>query len=155
MTKLIEMIKMPRLGLIKLADELTIEQLNKVPLGFNNNIAWNLAHLIAAQQGVCYRRAGVNMVIDDAFFMTYKPDTKPERYIDSAEMEIIKSLLVSTIDQFETDLENNIFADYVPWTSRYGVEINNINEALNFLPFHEGLHLGYIWALRRAVAEGE
>ncbi|MDB5030038.1 DinB family protein [Mucilaginibacter sp.] len=151
MTKSIEIIKMPRLSLVKLTEELTIEQLNKIPAGFNNNIAWNLAHMIAAQQGLCYRRAGIDTIIDEAFFMTYKPDTKPEKFIDAAELETIKELLISTIDQLEIDIKNNLFVNYTPWTTRYGVEINNINEAVNFLPFHDGLHVGYIMALKRAL----
>lgn len=36
----------------------TIEQLNKVPDGFNSNIIWNVAHLIASQQNLCYMKAG-------------------------------------------------------------------------------------------------
>ncbi|MDB4926092.1 MAG: hypothetical protein JWR23_2148 [Mucilaginibacter sp.] len=142
---------MPRLSLVKLTEGLTIEQLNKIPAGFNNNIIWNLAHMIAAQQGLCYRRAGIDTIVDETFFMTYKPDTKPEKFINAAELETIKALLISTVDQLETDIKNNLFTNYTPWTTRYGVEINNISEAVNFLPFHDGLHVGYIMALKRAL----
>ncbi len=152
MLKEIEIIKMPRIGLIKITEELTIEQLNKIPAGFNNNIAWNLAHMIAAQQGVFYKRAGLDTVVPDDFFITYKPETKPENFIDSAQLETIKGLFLSTIDQLEADIKNNLFINYTPWKTRYGVELNNVTDALKFLPFHDGLHVGYIWALRRAVS---
>jgi hypothetical protein len=49
----IENIKTLRTTLLTLVENLTINQLNEVPEGFNNNIIWNLAHLTAAQQGVC------------------------------------------------------------------------------------------------------
>lgn len=151
MNKAIEILKMPRLSLLKLADELTIEQLNKIPGGFNNNIAWNLAHMVSAQQSLCYKRAGLTPFVDEDFVAAYKPETKPEKFIGTAEIDIIKGLLVSTIDQLAIDLENNLFTNYIPWTTRYGVGINNIDEAVSFLPFHDGLHVGYIMALRRAL----
>ena len=48
----IETIRKTRSFLLDYIKELNIEQLNKIPAGFNNNIAWNLGHLVAAQQGV-------------------------------------------------------------------------------------------------------
>lgn len=132
-------------------NDLTIGQLNKVPAGFNNNIVWNLAHVVASQQGVCYRRAGLELRIQDNFFATYKPETKPEHFITAEELETIKGLMFSTIDQFEADYQTDIFNNYVPWVTRYGVKIDTIDDALTFLPFHEGLHMGYIMALKRAI----
>jgi hypothetical protein len=152
MTKSIEIIKKPRLGLLNLISELSIEQLNKIPAGFNNNIAWNLGHMIATQQGVCYKRAGLDTVIGEDFYKTYAPETKPEKFIDQDELETIKGLFISTLDRFETDCGKNLFSDYIPWTTRYGVELASIQDVLKFLPFHEGLHVGYIWALKRAVS---
>jgi len=151
MTKAIAIIKQPRIKILDEIKDFSIEQLNEIPAGFNNNILWNLGHMVAAQQGVCYARAGLPKVIDDAFFMAYKPDSKPEKFIDAAEFEHIKDLMFSTLDQLIADLQNNSFTNYPTWTTRYGVEIANIDEAIRFLPFHEGLHVGYIMSLRKVV----
>ncbi len=151
MTKSIEIIKKPRLALFELIKDLSIEQLNTVPPGFNNNIIWNMGHLVAAQQGVCYRRAGIDTIISEDFFNSYGPGSKPERFITKEELEEVKSLFTSTLDQFVIDYNNNLFSGYVAWTTRYGVDLNNIDDAFKFLPFHEGLHFGYIMAQRRAL----
>jgi hypothetical protein len=151
MTQSIEILKQPRLTILDTIKELSIEQLNDIPTGFNNNIAWNLGHMVAAQQGICYTRAGLNKVIDDTFFNTYKPGTKPENFYDAAELENIKTLMFSTLDQLAIDLQTDMFANYQTFTTRYNVEIANIDGAMKFLPFHEGLHMGYIMALRRLV----
>ncbi|OKS86790.1 DinB family protein [Mucilaginibacter polytrichastri] len=148
----IEIIRKTRVNVLKVVDGLTIEQLNKIPEGFNNNIIWNIAHLVAAQQGICYKRAGLPMLIDENYFNAYKPDSKPEVFVDEAGFEYIKHLLVSTIDQFEVDYNKGIFTNYPAWMSRYNLEIANIDEAISFLPFHEGLHTGYMMALKRAIA---
>ncbi|MFC5269284.1 DinB family protein [Adhaeribacter terreus] len=148
----LETIRKTRTALLALLEGLTVEELNEIPAGFNNNIIWNVAHLTAAQQGVCYFRAGLKMpVIDEAYFKAYKPESKPERNVSAEEVEAIKALLFSTLDQLEADYQQNLFTNYTPWTTRYGVDIKNIDEAISFIPFHEGLHLGYITALKRVI----
>lgn len=151
MDKRIEIIRKTREYLLKLVEGLTLEQLNTVPAGFNNNIIWNLGHLVATQQGVCYRRAGYDLKINEAFFELYKPGSKPERHASQEEFDEIKTLFFSTIDLLEADIKDNQLSNYIPWTTRYDVLINNIDEALTFLPYHEGLHMGYVMALKRAV----
>ena len=144
-------LKVTRQHLLKLIEGLSAEQLNKVPAGFNNNIIWNVAHMISAQQGICYTRAGVPIIVDDKYYTPYRPDTKPTGFVDSAEVENIKELLISTVDQLETDLDKNIFTNYPQWVTRYGVQIKNIEEAVSFLPFHDGMHIGYVMALKRVI----
>jgi hypothetical protein len=151
MNKAFDIILKPRIGLIKLIESLSIEQLNEIPPGFNNNIIWNAGHIIATQQGVCYKRAGLDLRIEESFFLAYKPESKPEKFIGKDEVENICGLLISTMEQLETDYNNNLFTNYTPWTTRYGVELSNIDQVINFLPFHEGLHFGTIGAMRRLV----
>jgi hypothetical protein len=151
MKKQFEIIKNPRLYLLDLIKDLSVEQLNKIPAGFNNNVIWNLAHMIASQQGICYKRAGLDMIVSEDFLNSYKPDTKPSKVLTADEIAKIKELFISTIDQLVTDHANNLFANYTPWNNRYDVVINNFDEAISFLPFHDGLHVGYIMALKRAI----
>jgi hypothetical protein len=150
-TNTLNTIKATRQHLLKLIDGLSTEQLNKVPAGFNNNIIWNVAHMISAQQGICYTRAGVPIITDDKYYTPYRPDTKPTGFVDSDEVENIKKLLIGTIDQLGTDLTNNLFTNYPEWATRYGVQIKSIEEAVSFLPFHDGMHIGYVMALKRVI----
>ena len=151
MSKQIEDLKKTRAFIINFTNELTVEQLNEIPEGFSNNIIWNLAHLISAQQGVCYMRAGLPVITEEKYFTLYKPGTKPEQFIDADEIEKIKQLLFTTLDKLAEDYNNGAFADYKIWTTRYGVEINNIDDIISFLSFHDGLHTGYIMALKRCI----
>lgn len=151
----IQITRKTRETVLDLIKDLSVEQLNKVPQGFNNNIIWNVAHLAATLQGICYKRAGLPVtVVGEDFFETYKSGTKPEKEIDGAAIEQIKQALLSTVDQVEADIEQRkeIFSNYPAWLTRYGIEISSIDDAIAFLPFHEGLHMGYIMALKRAIA---
>ncbi len=151
MRRAIDIIKQPRLLVLKEIEHLSTEQLNKIPQGFNNNIAWNMGHMIAAQQGICYKRSGLDTTVGEDFFNTYKPGSKPEKFIDEAEIAFIKEQLFISLEKLEADLDKGIFGNYTQVMTRYGIELNNIDEAVAFLPFHEGFHVGYIVALRRLV----
>lgn len=145
----LETLRKLRIFISNMINELTVDQLNKVPNGYNNNIIWNVAHLVAAQEGICYMRSGQPTNISIEFFNAYKPGSKPERSLTENEIDEVKQLLFSSVDQLENDLKQNKFVNYKGWTTRYDVAMNNIEDAINFLPFHEGLHLGYIMALKR------
>jgi len=151
MNQALQTITKPRIKVLEIIAPLTIEQLNHIPAGFRNNIIWNLGHMVAAQQGICYKRAGLDTIVDEEFFETYKPGTKPERFFDSAEMDKIKQLFSSTVLQLEQDLQTDMFANYPTWTTRYGVDLSSVNEAVAFLPFHEGLHIGTVVAMSKIV----
>ncbi len=151
MQKKIESLKKTRKKLLELVDDLSVAEMNQIPQGFVNNVAWNLGHMVASQQGICYRRAGLPMHLPDAFFAAYKPDTKPEGFIGSEQIDNIKMLLAALPNRFEQDYNDDVFSGYVPWVNRYDVELRNIDDAMNFVLFHEGLHLGYIMALKRAT----
>jgi uncharacterized damage-inducible protein DinB len=151
MSQRIDIIKQPRLKTLEAIEALSLDQLNTMLPGFNNNLIWNLGHMVATQHGVIYKRAGLDLPIDETFFDTYKPGTRPERLYTAADLEQIKSLFISTLDNMETDLQTNRFGNYPQWTTRYGAEIHNIDEAVAFLPFHDGLHIGVITAMMKMV----
>ncbi|MFH6943511.1 DinB family protein [Flavobacterium aquidurense] len=147
----IEKLRMTRLHVLDLIKDLSIEQLNEVPEGFNNNIIWNLGHLMTAQQGLCYLQAGLNAVVDEKYFIDYKPESKPESFIDSTDVKKIKEVFISVLDKLETDYDQNIFKNYSPFTTPYGIELTKIDDVLTFILYHEGLHTGYIMAMKHLL----
>lgn len=130
---------------------LTTEQLNHTPHGFSNNIIWNMGHVIAAQQAICYKRAGKPMQIENDFFEKFKPGSKPSTFFDSHNIDVIKNLLLKTIDDFENDFMQKKFEQYETWTTRFGAEITSIDVAAEFIFFHEGLHIGYVMAMKKIL----
>lgn len=147
----IDQIKNTRLFILDLVRDLSIEQLNKIPDGFNNNIIWNIAHLTAAQQNLCYSRPGLLPAVADQYISPFLSGTKPNAVIHPVEMENIYKILLTSIDQFKVDDENNLFLKFDQWDKRYGMTLKTIEDAINFIPFHEGMHIGYIMALKKLV----
>ena len=129
----------------------TLEELNKVPEGFNNNIIWNIAHTIVTQQLLVYNLSGVPMVVTDEMVAAYRKGTKAESTLSQSEVDTIKGLLFSTIEKTKEDYENKIFQSYNQYTVTTKSTLSNVEEAIEFNNFHEGIHLGYILALRKSL----
>lgn len=132
-------------------DNHTLEQLNKVPEGFNNNIIWNVAHTIVTQQLLVYKLSGLHSVLSDEMIETYRKGTKTERDVTQAEVDEIKGLLFSTVEKNKEDYNNKLFKNYNEYTVSTKSTLTNVEEAIDFNTFHEGIHLGYILALKRSL----
>jgi hypothetical protein len=151
MNKHIDVLIKTRTSLLAGMNTLTADELNFIPDGFNNNIIWNLGHLIAAQQGICYQRAGLPMLVTEQLHAAYKPGSKPAAPAQLPEIDTIKQLLLATLDQLALDIQTGIFDNYTPWVNRFGFEINNINDALAYLPYHDGLHADRISVFKKMI----
>ncbi|MGB1307311.1 MAG: DinB family protein [Oceanihabitans sp.] len=132
-------------------DNYTLEQLNKVPKGFNNNIIWNVAHTIVTQQLLVYKLSGLPSVLTDEMIATFRKGTKTERDLSQVEVDEIKGLLFSTIDKTKEDYANKVFQKYNEYTVTTKSTLTNVEEAISFNNFHEGIHLGYILALKKSL----
>ncbi|HSZ71759.1 MAG TPA: DinB family protein [Cytophagaceae bacterium] len=151
MNKEVEKIKRFRLWLLAQINGLTTEQLNKIPSGYHNNIIWNLGHMMAAQQTLCYKRAQQAITIGDKYFSPFLSSTKPDQYINTTEVEVIKELFIRSIDQLQEDLEKKLFNEYTKATrieDVYGIEVSTIEDALSYLLYHEGIHSGYVLRMK-------
>ncbi|WGD35970.1 DinB family protein [Olleya sp. YS] len=129
----------------------TLEQLNKVPEGYSNNIFWNVAHTVVTQQLLVYKLSGLPMIISDDLVETYRKGTKVERDVTQAEVDLVKGLLFSTIEKTKEDYNNRLFQTYHEYTVTTKSTLTNVDEAIAFNNFHEGIHLGYILALKKNI----
>lgn len=153
MKESIDIMRGARKFLINLIDGISIEKLNEIPAGFNNNLAWNIGHVIANQQILCYRNAGVKPVIEEEIIDKYKTGTRPDGFIEEKEFKVLMQYLLETIDKFEKDSATNMFENYKAFDlkSYPGVRLKNISDAAKFVTFHDGLHVGYSMALKRSL----
>jgi hypothetical protein len=127
----------------------SIEQLNKIPEGFSNNLIWNLGHIVVTQQLLVYKLSGLPMMISDEMVELYRKGTKPERDATQAEVDEIKALLYKTIDQIEMDYNKNIFVNYQEYPTSTGYILKSAKGAIEFNNFHEGLHIGILMSIRK------
>lgn len=137
--------------ILKLIEGFTIDQLNKVPNGFNNNIVWNIGHLVVTQQLLCYKLSELPMAVSENMVLKYKKGTAPQGVVSNDEFEDIKKLFLNLTKQFEFDFSKGIFTSYQTYTTSVDVTLTDIDSALAFNNYHEGIHLGVILGLRKLI----
>jgi len=148
-----ELIRQTRTSFIDLVNGLSIEELNEIPEGMNNNIAWNFGHIITAQQGLCNALSGVALHVPAELTEGFKKGTKPEEKISEETIEQFKEYAVSSINELEKGLQENVFVQYKPYTTSYGYKLNNIQDAVRFFMVHDALHFGYAMAIRKNLSK--
>jgi len=147
----IEITRTNRRILEKILESHSLEQLNKVPEGFKNNLIWNIAHVVVTQQLLVYKLSGLPMMVGQDMVDSYKKGTRVEGNVTQQEVDSIKSLLFSTLDQTQKDLEANLFKGYQEYPTSTGYVLKSVDDGVAFNNFHEGIHLGYILALKKAL----
>jgi len=137
--------------LLKLIEKFSLDQLNTVPKGYRNSIFWNVAHTIVTQQLLVYGLSNTPLLVDSELVKTYKKDSKTVHEATEEELALIKTLLFSTIEQTKIDYDNGVFKGYTPHATSLNVTLSTIDEAISFNAFHEGIHLGYILAMKNSL----
>jgi len=153
MKEVFEFIINSRKAFIQLIDGLTIEQLNKIPEGYNNNIIWNFGHIVVSTQTLCYVRTAIlNDAASVKFNEFYKKDTRPTYTVTEQEVAELKALALESIEKIKQDYTNGVFANIMPFsTSTYGVEMKSIEEVLITTIGHDNVHYGYAMALKKGI----
>lgn len=140
-----------RQRLVQILSETSPDHLERVPEGFNNNIWWNAVHTLVVQQLLCYKLSGLPIHIQDSLVADYSKGTFPAALPEAGFRGKICDLLTSTVIQLEKDYREGIFREYTPYTTSAQVTLRNIEDAISFNLYHEGLHLGAILSLLKAV----
>ena len=135
----------------KILDSTPREQLLEIPSGFRNNIWWNIAHVVATQQLLVYKFSNLQMRVPDELVEKFKKGTVPDGTATEEEIKTVGDFLISTADWAKEDYENGLFKEYNEYTASVNVTLKNVEDALTFNIFHEGIHLGAILGLQKVV----
>lgn len=122
-----------------------------IPDGFNNNIYWNIAHCVATQQLLHYYLSGNPFRIDQYWIETYKKGTLPNLDVPQSEIDDLAFLLTETSKVLMKDYDDDFFPDYTSYTTSFGLDLKNIQDAIIFNNMHESIHYGYVMAQKRAI----
>lgn len=151
MKKHFEYLQVTRNNVLKLIENLDLGQLNKIPEGYNNNLAWNLGHILVTQQLLCYGLSNLSMELDNDYITKYRKGSKPEGDINQADLDFMKNQMIVLADKMEDDYANEIFKEYKEYTTSFDATLSSVEDAVIFNNMHEAMHLGFMIALKKMV----
>lgn len=137
--------------LVNFLETISREDLLAIPKHYNNNIWWNIAHVAVTQQLLVYKLSGLALNLPVDIIAKYAKGSIPSEEPSEEEFNSIKKALVDLIDQTEEDYNNGIFKNFNPYTTSANVTLESVDDAIAFNNYHEGIHIGSILALRRAL----
>ena len=139
-----------RVNTLELLDQMTIEQVNVIPLGFKNNIIWNAGHVHISQQVLVYKLSGLPMDASDSFFKEYVSGSSPKPWVDQDEFDHVKACLRKYAELTVTDYQQGRFKDFEPFSANYfsvDYHFTRFETSFQYNNLHEALHLGYMRSL--------
>ena len=128
------------------------EALFQIPEGFRNHIFWNIAHVVVTQQLITYGLSNLPMRVSAEWVAKYRKGTIPGAdEVSEEEITELQELLFSTLEQTQHDYKEGLFKEYNEYTTSAKVTLGSVEDALAFNVYHEGLHLGAILSLQKAI----
>ncbi len=138
-----------RMRLVKVVKDLTQEQWFAQPDGFVNNVAWNVGHLVIAQQYLCYGRLGLELAFENGLSKKFGGGTSPADWDAQPDTDELTRLLTELPEQLSADVAAGKFDSYVmpePVEGRFPPAKTALHSFI-FNQYHEGLHAGTIGEL--------
>lgn len=132
MNQTLDIFRISRESLLKYFKDHSLAQLNKIPEGYNNNLIWNIAHVIVTQQLLVYKLSGLPMKVSDALIDKYRNGTKPTKDVTPKELKEIEVLLSDTHDQTKKDYENQIFKNFQDYSMSTGFVLKKYSRCDGF-----------------------
>jgi len=145
------MLRQTRTLIARLVSDLTEEQLFAVPAGYRNNILWNVGHIIVTQQILHYRLSGLPMYVSEDMIISFSKGSSPALWRTAPRFEDLRELLLDLPAQLLRDYTAGKFETFKPYSTSTGPVLNDLEDAIAFNTFHEGVHAGVILSLKKMV----
>ena len=133
MNRYLKLIENKRQKLLDLTKNLTVEQYNFIPNGFNNNIIWNMGHLLAVSERILYEESGLRPPVHAISLAMFNKGTKPDSVLKEEEIAYIRELMLESVRFLERSetIETGL-------NDRQPLEANI--KLMEFVLFHEEYH---------------
>ncbi|HRW75733.1 MAG: DinB family protein [Lewinellaceae bacterium] len=145
------LMRQTRTNFLQMVHPLSIDQLNRIPPGFGNNLVWNFGHMVVTLPLLTYGLSGLPIPLDEGMVGMYRRGSSPEGPVSREHWEHLQLLSEESLAGVQADYEAGVFQAYQPYTTTYGARLQSVDDAIRFAPVHEGLHLGYAMAMVKSI----
>jgi hypothetical protein len=125
-----------------------------VPPGWNNNLRWHAGHLALVPRSLTRGLAGRPLGVSEDAYRWFRKGSSPKEWGDAPIPPLAELTrdLVEVVPEIFDEFEGREAEPYDrPYVTSAGVPLRNPGEALAFSFAHDGIHLGWIIALKRAL----
>ncbi len=142
-----------RTRIAELVESMPRDRLFEIPEGFTNNIAWHAAHAVVTQQLLVYGLSDVDFAISQGLIERYRKGTTGVEATPESFDEAMEYLMLAPVD-LRRRYAAGEFTTFREYQTSAGIDLASFEDAILFNNIHEGIHLGYMMGVRKAVGRG-
>lgn len=138
----------------KLLRELPADCVDDIPPTWKNNARWHVGHLVVTPRLLTYGLLGEPLGVPEDFRRWFGKGSSPSDWAGQSipSFEQLLHDLTAKSEELFTAMASRIDEKFAkPYATTPGAVLNSVGESLNFSQAHDGIHLGLILALRRAL----
>lgn len=132
-------------------DGLSHEEMLVIPEGRDDNVLWNVGHLLCSLSRLTYVFSGHALPIPERYLELFGKGTSARDWTENPEPAEVLDRFKSMPGQIEADYIAGNFKDYKTLQITPDDTIASVEEAVAFHCFHEGLHIGMIITLKELL----
>lgn len=151
-SNIIEQFVAGRMAMAHVAKSITNEQADIIPAFSNNNVKWNVGHVIVSADQFVYGGRNVQSTIPKEYHDFFKSGSKPTA--DEAipfTLEELCEVLVAQSTEIVKDLKGILDEKIENPMTIAGMNIRTWEDVVLFCAWHEAIHFGVINTLIKAV----
>ena len=141
--------------IVKLLKSIPVEQADTIPPTWKNSARWHAGHLLVTPCLLTYGVMKEPLPVPQDYRKWFGKGSDPTQWSDADAVPSFADLvddIVPLSGRLFDALKDNIAEPYIePYTTSVGIELKSPVEALNFSMVHDGIHLGLLLALSRAL----
>ena len=133
---------------LAVVENLTEEEANIIPNGFNNNIRWNLGHIYLDQYLWIQAITKEKNSVTEQFNTWFGFGTSPVDFtVETPSLENLKGLLKQQLAHIKETYGDQLEVEYSPTE----MNMHTIEQVLIRTMFHEGMHLQTILDIKKFI----
>jgi len=147
----IQATKQTRSNCLNLIKDLSSDQLNFIPEGYNNNLIWHVGHMFVSEQILCYSRSNTPLVVPETYLSLFRKGTSPREWTSKPDIKEVIHYMNLTSEALEADYHNKRFGVFTEYATSSGVVLKTIEGAIIYSYGHENLHFGNIISMIKLI----
>ena len=143
-----------RFHMLRELEGLSQDDLLAIPEGRDDNVLWNVGHLLCSLARLTYVRSGFALPIPEHYLALFGKNTTARDWTDTPDADEVFGHFHALPGQIEADYASGRFSRYEPLELAPGHTVESVEEAIAFHCFHEGLHIGMIISVKELLGLG-
>ncbi len=144
-------LRITRHHMLRELEGMSHEDMLIIPEGRDDNVLWNVGHLLCSLSRLTYVFSGHPLPIPEIYLERFGKGTSATNWTESPDPAEILDNFKAMPGRIEADYLASKFKEYKPLQITPDDTIASVEEAVAFHCFHEGLHIGMIITLKELL----